>query len=428
MTKKNLLVLAFTALLLPTLASANGLSLNGLGTRAQGMGGAFVSIADDFSAVFWNPAGAAGFRQTTFGFYASDLMPRMTYSVESEGPDVNAKTKISHYLSFLAGYYKPVSDRLVLGIGIGTPSAQGVMWNGSDLTALSNGTAYDWSSRLYVFSFSPMAAVKISDAISFGAALNIHYGNIGFKMPYGMSYFPGSVQDPPQNVSVDLGQFEETANGWGVGATFGLLVKPMKRLALGLTVRTPLTIVFDGTASLSNMPFYGLPGSSALECRITWPLGIAGGVSFRPIDRLLLSADVLWTRWSKLYAVPLDFEDPVWADLCQLEGKPYPILDWRNTAQIRFGMEYRFNPSTAVRAGYSYDPAPGPDWALDVLKPTFTGDAFTVGLGKTFGGLQLDFGLEYFAGHKRARDMPIFVNYVMTMHAVVPSVSASYKF
>jgi hypothetical protein len=31
----------------------------GMGARAAGMGGAFVSLADDGSAVFWNPAGLA---------------------------------------------------------------------------------------------------------------------------------------------------------------------------------------------------------------------------------------------------------------------------------------------------------------------------------------------------------------------------------
>jgi hypothetical protein len=39
-------------------ASAQATSI--VGTRAQGMGGAFVGVADDASAVYWNPAGLAG--------------------------------------------------------------------------------------------------------------------------------------------------------------------------------------------------------------------------------------------------------------------------------------------------------------------------------------------------------------------------------
>jgi hypothetical protein len=44
-------------LLLPTLASAQTFEAPGI--RAQGMGGAFVAVADDASAAYWNPAGIA---------------------------------------------------------------------------------------------------------------------------------------------------------------------------------------------------------------------------------------------------------------------------------------------------------------------------------------------------------------------------------
>jgi F plasmid transfer operon, TraF, protein len=51
-------VLAFImAHLMPVSASAQG--FEALGTRAAGMGGAFVAVADDASAVYWNPAGVA---------------------------------------------------------------------------------------------------------------------------------------------------------------------------------------------------------------------------------------------------------------------------------------------------------------------------------------------------------------------------------
>jgi hypothetical protein len=39
--------------------SLHAQTFGGAGTRAEGMGGAFVAIADDASAVYWNPAGIA---------------------------------------------------------------------------------------------------------------------------------------------------------------------------------------------------------------------------------------------------------------------------------------------------------------------------------------------------------------------------------
>ena len=149
-------------------APANGLNLNGLGSRAQGMGGAFVSIANDFSAVFWNPAGAAGFRQKTFGFYADDLIPRTTYRLDSApSPRIrpfDAKTKTSHYLASWPATTGPSAPRSSSAWASGRLRASGTMWNGADFADLTTGTAYDWSSRLDVFSFSPMVAVKLSEA------------------------------------------------------------------------------------------------------------------------------------------------------------------------------------------------------------------------------------------------------------------------
>jgi F plasmid transfer operon, TraF, protein len=51
---------AVMACLLALPLQANAQSLDTVGTRAQGMGGAFVGVADDASAVYWNPAGLAG--------------------------------------------------------------------------------------------------------------------------------------------------------------------------------------------------------------------------------------------------------------------------------------------------------------------------------------------------------------------------------
>jgi hypothetical protein len=59
-------VLAALGWLLP--AGANAQTFDVVGTRAAGMGGAFVGVADDASAVYWNPAGLA------MGSYVSLLM------------------------------------------------------------------------------------------------------------------------------------------------------------------------------------------------------------------------------------------------------------------------------------------------------------------------------------------------------------------
>ena len=424
MTKKILIAGLAALLLLPSLAPANGLNLNGLGSRSQGMGGAFVAVADDFSAVFWNPAGAAGFRRTTFGFYTTDLMPKTSYnlSIPPASLNVAAETKKAHYLGFLGAYYKPISSKVVVGLGIGTPSGLGTKWNGTDFADLSGGTAYDWSSKIEVFTASPLVAVRLNDWLSVGATVDVQYGNFRLKMPAGSADLGGGT--------VDLGQYEENMHGWGIGATFGVLAKPIDKLSLGLTVRTPSTLAYKGSALLPNLSPYGLPGSSDLERKITWPLWIAGGVAFRPFERLLLSADVQWTQWSKLDRITTDYLDAVWAILMGASGNDVRVMGWSDKAQFRFGAEFRVNATTALRAGYYHDPAPGPDATLNALLPNFAYNTICAGVGKSFDGLQIDLGLEYYTGRERtcagasAGSMPGTYG----MNIVVPSIAVSYKF
>src|SRR5262245_52126430 len=63
-------IFAFALLLCVTLANPiQAQTFGGAGTRAQGMGGAFVAVADDASAIYWNPAGIA--TGATFDFQVS---------------------------------------------------------------------------------------------------------------------------------------------------------------------------------------------------------------------------------------------------------------------------------------------------------------------------------------------------------------------
>src|ERR1700676_2508502 len=52
-------LLAVIILLLGTSSFLSAQTFDQVGERAQGMGGAFVAVADDASAIYWNPAGLA---------------------------------------------------------------------------------------------------------------------------------------------------------------------------------------------------------------------------------------------------------------------------------------------------------------------------------------------------------------------------------
>ncbi|RLE02290.1 MAG: hypothetical protein DRI99_06225 [Candidatus Aminicenantes bacterium] len=434
--------IVFMAMLLTsTLTWGNGLNLNSLGTRALTMGGAFVGLADDFSAIFWNPAGAAFFKQKYFGFYGTDLIPSSTYELTMDVPVigpftlVDAKTKSKHYLGGLAAYYHPLTPNIVAGFGIYTPSGLGAEWNGSDFAPIAeNNPAIKWRSKIGMVSFSPLIAVKLSEKIALGATFNLNYGLFDIAMHAGTADVPIPVA--PYYMEVDLGQYEESMKGWGYGATFGLMVKPSEMFSFGATVKTATTIKFKGDASISNLNQLGANSKSDVEREVTWPMWVAAGLAIRPLPELTITADIQWTQWSKLDKMHTDFKDPFWQVMMAASGDDERPLYWDDATQFRFGAEYNFN-TFAVRAGYYYDPTPTPEKTMNVLLPSYTFNVFTFGFGYKLDGLQIDFGLEYLKG--KEREVPFekvlldpeyeaAMPGVYNMTILVPNLSISYRF
>jgi len=444
-TGKILLTFVLSLSVLCSLAMGNGLNLNSLGTRALAMGGAFVGLADDFSTIYWNPAGITHFKTRYFGFYGTDIIPSGTYKLAPKIPLigtltlVNAKTETKHFLSGMAAYYHPVSPNLVAGIGIYVPSGLGSNWDGADFANISENTTYLWNSLISVVTFAPALAYKINEKVSVGLALNINYGNFDLKMHAGKT-------DPPLPV-IDLGQYEESLSGWGYGATLGILVKPSEMFSLGVTFRTRSTVKFSGEASISRLSLLKFPGSSDINRDVTWPMWIAGGIALKPVANLILTGDIQWSEWSTVGIMETDFVDPYWKAMMAASGDDKRPMHWENKAQIRFGAEYQVTKFVALRGGYYWDPSPAPDRTMNVLLPNYDFRVLAVGFGYALNGLQIDMGFEYLMGKERS--VPYAVLPLATppffklqqsagyetampgtykMKIIVPNLSISYKF
>lgn len=407
--------LVIPLLFLSPLVMANGLNLNSLGSRALAMGGAFVGLADDYSTIFWNPAGIAHFEKEYFGFSGDDIIPYGSYEVNFNHPffgstTVNAETISKHYLAGMAAYYRPLSENLVAGIGVYTPSGLGAEWEGDDFAPLSFGQSYNWKSRIGVVTVSPVLGYKVNDLLYVGGSLNVNYGMFDISTHAGGE----AIVDPTTGqliMTLDFGQQKMNLSGWGYGATLGVLVKPSEKFSLGATFKTPTKIQFSGDAEISNLniltkipgsPFYGatISNSSKVEGEVTWPMWIAGGIAFSPVEELTITADVQYTNWKKIDVIEFDYTDVNWELIMEAtEGNKMP-MHWRNATQIRFGAEYRIN-NVALRGGYYWDPSPAPDKTMNVLVPNYDFNVITLGLGYSLDGLQLDFGVEYLMGEER---------------------------
>jgi long-chain fatty acid transport protein len=430
------LALALAAVLTTGLF-ANGLNLNGFGARATAMGGAYVSLANDVTAVFWNPAGLAQLKKGTFGLAGDLLMPKSTYGIGA----FSMTTEKKSYPAGLLGYFQPVGDRIVVGVGAYTLSGLGADWvnpgfEAAMLSTLPPGStvtpavqAYDWRSFIGSITLAPAIAVKVTDMIYLGASVNINYG---FFQTDQWGETRTLIAGPPPYI-FNYGQASMNVKGWGYGATFGLLVKPSDMISFGVTYRLQSKIKMKGTSSIENMPIFGnfLPGKPTLdeesdaELTATSPMWLAGGVSVKPMDNLTLAFDLQWTNWKKLDVLKVDLLNAGWNAIGLTANEL--DLQWVDKIQIRGGIEYTVG-NFALRGGYYYDPAPAPNATLNILVPSFNYNSIAGGFGYKTGGLSIDFALEYLMGKDRtvAAGGAMPGNY--TMNILVPVLGLSYSF
>ncbi|MBI4810384.1 MAG: outer membrane protein transport protein [Ignavibacteriales bacterium] len=360
----------------------NGLSLNSIGPKGLGMGGAFVGLANDYTAIYWNPAGLTQMQKNFIGVFGTDVIPLGSYKFYKQLPapyptiDINTETKTNHYISpNLMGYYHcTLVENLIFGLGVYVPAGLGTEWEGEDLKMLSGGTALKWKSKIGVINFSPAVAYKFSEQFSAGVAMNIFYGM--FDM------------DNPAQIGTNWLQYTESSTGLGYGVTIGALAELHDMLSIGASFRTKTSVTMSGTAKNGTM-------ESDFDRDVAWPMWISGGAAFRPMDNLVITADAQFSQWSESEDKFItEYKAAGW-------GKDTITLDWEDAVQIRFGVGYKIDESLDLRAGFYIDPAPAPEKTYNILFSSISYNAVSIGAGYKFDSFVIDLGLEYLLGKDR---------------------------
>ncbi len=379
----------FIALLFSGSLFANGLSLNSIGTRAIGMGGAFVGLANDYTAIYWNPAGLAG-QETGVMFFATDVIPFATYKLDMYG--INAETKTNHYASpnIFANYSM---GNWAFGLGLYVPAGLGAQWDGNDLVAFGGpayldpgqtmanpyaGKSYKWESKLGVFSISPAVSYKVSEQLSLGIAANVYYGMFDMDRAVDAVDITHGAPAGGSDGMVD-NQYSETSSGLGYGFTVGLKYTASEMMSFGLSYRSETKVTFDGTVTNTAFAPYGAEKSD-FSRDISWPMWLAAGIALHPNKIITLTADAQYSNWAKSSKeLVTDYKDPVWDAQIDQKNQNVMTLDWKNAVQYRFGLSFKASKDLSVSLGYYHDPAPAPDETVNILFPSSTNRVITGG-------------------------------------------------
>ncbi|MCB0281313.1 MAG: outer membrane protein transport protein [Calditrichae bacterium] len=369
---------------------ANGLSLNSLGPRALGMGGAMVGLANDYTTIYWNPAGLRNLSGTYIGGYFTGIMPMGTYKYDAAGIDAETKSNIYPAPGLIGHWQCMLSDKGTVGLGVYVPAGLGAEWDGADFTAFAGGQNLNWSSQVGVINISPAFAYQLSDQLALGFAVNIFYGM--FDMENGSS---GA-------------QYEESSSGFGYGVTLGAHFKVNEMISLGASFRTKTDVKMSGEAKNPGMALVPAamggpyPTKSDFDRDVSWPMWIGGGVAVKPVEGLTLALDVQYSQWSESEKeFQTEFDNAGWAAVTGATGDDKFILKWEDATQIRFGAEYMVNEMITVRGGFYTDPAPAPDETYNFLFPSIDYNGITGGASINISGVVVDLGAEYLIGSER---------------------------
>lgn len=342
-------------------------NLNGSGARAAGLGYAFTGIADDATAISWNPAGLTqlyGMEASVIGrlgFGSGEVSGFGDLPIDSWDVDVSSNFQLN-FASFVVPFN--VGNLNVVG-GIAYRRAYDFSSEitHTQMTPFADYEIYDKVSG-GINAISPAIGVQLNEMFSVGMTINILTGNEEFE------------GDEKTDGMVDAGseyKFDQDYSGTAID--IGLLVKPTDQFSIGATFNLPHTRTVEQHFGDS---FFEDPDAFDVEAPMFYNIGAA----FRATDQLLFAFD-----YHGRPVEDIELEN-------SFTGEKYNPLEDYNFSSIHFGIEYLAGSGESIipiRLGYYTDPV----FELDINEDQVVDNVITAGVGFILGNVILDGGFEW---------------------------------
>ena len=360
----------------------------GVGARAIGLGFAYIGVSDDYSAIFWNPAGLAQIRRFEFAGGLNYLSLKNSakvwgYSNSFENTTTNLNSialvlpvpTIRGSLVFAGGYtrisdftgtlsislfntqssivpslYDPNPDYDLawkLGLEDSTGATQILNNVSQKITLYESGGLNNWFVS---------GAIDIAENLSVGATISIVTGS--YK--YDRQFIESDTRNFYRNYPWDFKELtvsdiiDATISGFSANA--GLMYRS-DVIRIGLMTRLPSSLSIkenysrSGESSFDNGDKFSDSYSGISRYGILSPFYFGAGVSFNIKDIVLIAGDAVYVDWRQM-----EFKNN--PDLVQLNREIKQTFT--ETISLSGGVEVMlpFLQQVKIRTGYSYRPSP----------------------------------------------------------------------
>ena len=349
-------------------AQAAGFYLQQQSVRGWGRANSGEAADEGPSSLWWNPASIGGQEETEASFGATVFLPvgevgdqgtqidRPGFAPVGVGGPAIGDDPIQRGILPGNAVAMRISDRLAIGMVIASP-----------FSFTSDYDPAGWQrygairSRLTTFDVQPSVAFMAADWLSVGAGLNIEYADafLSNALP---NLAPGSAD----------GRVRIKGNGWDLGWSAGVQLRPSKRLSIGLAYKSAVDHKLSGTVEIS-----GLTGALAANnmsgpttARFTTPWQLIGSIRAGVGKSITLNAQIVRFGWGRFDRIVL--------------AAPLGSIDqgYRNSWSAAFGLDAAMSDRMTLRAGIQFDGTPTQDATRTPRVPD--GDRVDYTVGATF--------------------------------------------
>ena len=378
--KKFIAILAATLACLTQTAFAGGLYL--YETGIPDVGTAFAGIAaraEDASTAFSNPAGMTRLTGTQMLVGIQPLIIQAEFDPGSGttadgGDGGNAGGVMPAGGSY---FVFDTSEKCKIGLALNSFAGLGLDYDD------------DWAGRYYVqntvlttFALSPSIGFRVSDKLSFGAAVHFVYGSTETKV---------AVNNALPALPDGSMKIEDTI--FGIGGRLGMLVEPRSDLRNGLVYQTPIQLDFSDSPDFEGLgpglAFLAPRALDTIDMSMTMPQQVMASLMFQATDRLDLMANVGWQDWS-------EFGQNIVTVHTAGQNELTTSIDYDDTWHFAVGARYALTPQWRVSAGVAYDSSMADDDSRSPTRPVDRTWRYAGGVHYAWSeDLKLDLGYEY---------------------------------
>jgi long-chain fatty acid transport protein len=358
-------------------ASAGGFALREQSTSSQGASFAGNAASPDLSAMFWNPAAAANKNGTNSESNYSLVVPHADITITSATHPNNATLNGSIQSpsfgnssgdigslallgsSYFSHQFVNYDPNLFLAIAMNSPF--GLKTDLDRNFENYKASVVGRETKLLTFNLNPTLAYRLSDSLSVGVGAQLQYGKGRFSFATGLP----NGQDS---------RFDGT--GLAVGATAGVMWKPVAGTTIGLGWRSQLSQDLDG--AFINTPGTSAVGLRTVDAKATIELPNIVTLSLRQAvtSNTRVLGTVEWSQWSRLkeLRVVSDGTSPsvlaggviiptTTGNASTAGAVPGTVIgvlpaNWSDGWFFALGGEYDVNKQLTVRAGGAYEVSP----------------------------------------------------------------------